>query len=192
MKGSNFLDLLTWCFFYLSTKVNHHDTTIWDIVFYMFRNVFPAPSEATFKTFYGKLVGRCQEIGPCAIRPMHIQVVATQTFLEFSPRNSGKEITHFDGRIFFKWVGEKPPASNLFNHFRGFSYLKWNGWNGSKPPTRHLKTPGDWAFLSNNTGFPAIPPLGKFPSAQRKIQANVGGPQKPDISMGLSLGCFQK
>ncbi len=31
-------------------------------------------------------------------------VVATQIFLEFSPRNLGKIFTHFDGCIFFKGV----------------------------------------------------------------------------------------
>jgi len=32
-------------------------------------------------------------------------VVATQIFLEFSPQKLGKIFTHFDLRIFFKWVG---------------------------------------------------------------------------------------
>ena len=30
----------------------------------------------------------------------------------FSSRSLGKNFTHFDLRIFFKWVGEKPPTSS--------------------------------------------------------------------------------
>ena len=36
--------------------------------------------------------------------------VATRIFLEFSPGKIG-EMIQFDFRIFFKWVGEKPPTS---------------------------------------------------------------------------------
>ena len=44
-------------------------------------------------------------------------VVATQTFLEFSPRKLGKISSHFEGCICFRWVGE--PTTKQVGFLRG-------------------------------------------------------------------------
>ena len=37
-----------------------------------------------------------------------------QNIVYFHPENWGSIFTHFDGRIFFRWVGEKPPSNIPF------------------------------------------------------------------------------
>ena len=120
-----------------------------------------------------------------------IYVVATQIFFIFTPI-PGVSWSNFDLRIFFKWVGEKPPTSNapqIFispfrESFRGFPQgLVVPPPPSSKKPEPKNNFPGGWAKWK---------PYGYHPSWQslgvQKISSPRFGPRWNRFNPSLTNG----
>ena len=65
--------------------------------------------------------------------------MARHIFFYVHPENLGGRWTHFDFRIFFRWVGEKPPTTSFFQvTFWSPQWRSLNPWKGSLKSTKKV------------------------------------------------------